>query len=98
MRSANIVLLALILLASACATPPESAAVSESDNSAMLLVRLNDGTIVRQTISSEADICLKQNQFPETMCFSQGEPIRDPHTDRIIGYTMTKSTVNLRPK
>ncbi len=98
MHSARIALLALTLLVSACASRPEYATVPESDGSALLLVRLNDGNMVKQTISSDAVICFKQNQSPETLCFSQGEPIRDPATDRIIGYTMTKSAVNLHPK
>ncbi len=98
MHSARIALLALTLLVSACASRPEHATVPESDGNALLLVRLDDGNIVKQTISSDADICFKQNQSSETLCFSQGEPIRDPDTDRIIGYRMTKSAVNLRPK
>ena len=98
MCSVRINFLALALLTSACASQPEYVAVPESNGNALLLVRLDDGKIVKQTISSEADICFKQNQSPETLCFSQGEPIRDPATDKIIGYRMTKSAVNLRPK
>ncbi len=98
MHSVRFTLLALSLLFSACASQPEYATDQASNGNALLLVRLNDGNIVKQTINSDAVICFKQNQSPETLCFSQGEPIRDPATDRIIGYRMTKSAVNLRPK
>ena len=98
MRTMRIAFLALALLASACASQPESVVDSESDGKTLLLVRLNDGRMVKQLIDSEADICFKQNQSPETMCLSKGEPIRDPATDKIIGYRMTRSAVNLHPK
>lgn len=61
----------------------------------MLLVSLEDGSVIKQTISIDADICFKQNSHSSTTCFTQGSPIVDPVTDAVIGYEMIEDHIDL---
>jgi len=71
------------------ATPPAS------DDSALLLVSLSDGSIVGQRIDSDAEICLKQNASPATTCLSRGLPLMDTTGRIIIGYHMEQTEIEL---
>ncbi|MEL7184985.1 MAG: hypothetical protein AAFN50_00950 [Pseudomonadota bacterium] len=43
----------------------------------VLLVSLEDGSVIKQIISVDADICFKQNSKSQTTCLVQGAPIYD---------------------
>ncbi len=62
----------------------------------MLLVSLEDGSIIRQDIAANADVCMKSIDSPATTCFQQGAPILDG--DIVIGYEMHRSEIQLLPK
>lgn len=61
----------------------------------VLLVSLDDGTVVRQTIRSTADLCFKQNSVSSTICLTQGEPVLDPITKAVIGFEMIEERIDL---
>lgn len=66
-----------------------------ASNETLLLVSLEDGSVIMQTISAEADICFKQVTASSTTCFDQGAAIVDPVTQAIIGFEMTESRIDL---
>ncbi len=103
--------LAITVISPACSThthssPPVSnnEALSELSDSAiearetLLLVSLEDGSIIKQTISSSADICFKKNSDSATTCLTQGAPIFSPATDTIIGFEMIEDHIDLVAK
>lgn len=61
----------------------------------ILLVSLDDGSVIMQTISSSADICFKQSTTSSTTCLTRGEPVVDPSTDAIIGFEMIEDQIDL---
>jgi len=87
--------LAVLGLLTACTQAPVAQAPGSS---AVLLVSLQDGSIVKQDIDLDADICMKSNTSSVTTCFYEGEPIVDPDTDQIIGYHMQSEQVDLYGK
>lgn len=75
-----------------------NAATTLSPNSTketILLVSLDDGSVIKQTISSSADICFKSNSDSSTTCLTQGDPIIDSATNAIIGFEMIEDRINL---
>lgn len=64
-------------------------------NEAMLLVSLDDGTVIMQTIESPASVCFKLNSETSTTCLLQGAPLVDPATDAVIGYEMIEEKIDL---
>lgn len=105
----KIFLLATAILLSACAVQhPEIPMANDphpgfSDGEAaatrtILLVSLDDGTVIRQSIDVDAEICFKQNSARLTTCFSQGAAIVDPSTQEIIGYEMIEDQIDLIAK
>lgn len=64
-------------------------------NQTLLLVSLEDGSVIMQTINSNADICFKQNADSATTCLSKAEPILDPVTQAIIGFETTEARIEL---
>lgn len=88
-------LLAALGLLTACVQTP---AVEAPESSTVLLVSLQDGSIVKQDIDLDADICMKSNTSSVTTCFYQGDPIVDPDTDQIIGYHMQSEQIDLYGK
>jgi len=77
------------------------AAVSLSSPTAretMLLVSLDDGSVILQTISSSADLCFKMNSASTTTCLTQGAPVIDPDTNAIIGFEMIEDQIELVAK
>ena len=47
----------------------------------ILLVSLEDGSVIKQTIISDADLCFKMNAESSTTCLTQGEPLIDPDSN-----------------
>lgn len=64
----------------------------------MLLVSLDDGTVVMQRIRSQADVCFKRNSDSSTTCLTQGEPVIDPETNAVIGFEMIEGQIELVAK
>ena len=93
------VLSALIaVLTAGCAVPsPDTppAAAAPANPGATLLVSLNDGSIISQTVDIDADICMKSNSSPVTQCLRRGEPVYGPEGRTVIGYRMERSEVEL---
>lgn len=70
----------------------------EAPNETILLVSLEDGTIVMQRIRSSADICFKKNSDSATTCLTQGAPVVDPESNAVIGFEMIEETIQLIAK
>lgn len=64
----------------------------------VLLVSLDDGSVIKQTIRSSADLCFKKNSESATTCLTQGAPVYDPETNVIIGYEMIEDHIELVAK
>ena len=80
------------------ATSPTRLQATPVDNShdqALLLVSLDDGTVIKQTIDSDADICFKVNSEALTTCLTEGAPVIDPNSDTVIGYEMIEARIDL---
>ena len=102
-------LLPLLLVASSIdAAPPVPARdaskpmpISNTDGApheAMLLVSLEDGTVIKQAISVDADICFKQSTNSSTLCFTQGDAIFDATSNTLIGFEMIEERIDLIAK
>jgi len=87
-------LAAAIVLSLGCsATPPVT-----DHHETLLLVSLQDGSVIQQTVSLDADICFKTNGVSATTCLTRGEPIFDGDAGAIIGYQMNSTQIELIPK
>lgn len=64
----------------------------------VLLVSLDDGSVIKQTIRSTAELCFKKNSESATTCLTQGAPILDPATNAVIGYKMIEEHIDLVAK
>ena len=64
----------------------------------VLLVTLDDGRVIMQTIDAGADFCFKQNSDSSTTCFTRGEPVIDPGTNTVIGFEMIENHIDLIAK
>ncbi len=73
------------------ATPP----IETPNHETILLVSLDDGTVIKQTVNLTADLCFKLNSSSETTCLTQGEAIVDPDTNAIVGYEMIEDKIDL---
>jgi len=77
---------------------PESAAIAEeARHSTLLLVGLEDGSIVRQTLALDADVCMKELNNSTTRCLTRGDAILNSE-GLIVGYEMVSETIELRGK
>jgi len=102
-----VVALAMAIGASACSTqnttslpaanmaPAPTAAVPRET---ILLVSLDDGSVIKQTIYSAADFCFKMNSASSTTCLTQGAPILDPTTNSVVGFQMIEDHIELVAK
>ena len=61
----------------------------------VLLVSLEDGTVIKQMIDVAADICFKQASNTATTCLTEGAPLIDSMTDTIIGIEMIENQIDL---
>lgn len=85
LRTASLAL--LLLLISGCASQPRP--------QALLLVSLADGSVIRQDINIEADVCMKVNDDVATTCYTRGDPIMSADQQQVIGYRMDRSEISL---
>ena len=65
------------------------------DGLTILLVSLEDGSIIRQSLDLDADICMKSLLSPATTCFTQGDAIVNSN-GVIVGYEMDSETIELQ--
>lgn len=72
---------------------PLSAAAAPRET--ILLVSLEDGSVIKQTISSDAELCFKMNSESSTTCLTQGAPVIDPATNTIVGFEMIEDHIDL---
>lgn len=82
----------------AAANPITTNVVHAQTHRTMLLVSLEDGTVIKQTIDGHADVCFKQNSASSTICLTQGDAIIDPATNTLIGYEMIENHIDLLAK
>jgi len=64
----------------------------------ILLVSLDNGSVIMQTINASADLCFKKNSESSTTCLTQGEPVIDPATNTVIGFEMIEDHIELIAK
>jgi len=87
LRTASLAL--FLLLVSGCASQPRP--------QALLLVSLDDGSVIRQDIDLDADVCMKVNDDAATTCYTRGDPILSADQLQVIGYRMDRSEISLYP-
>ncbi|MDH3577670.1 MAG: hypothetical protein OEO71_07590 [Gammaproteobacteria bacterium] len=105
------ILLPLAIILGACSTSglrsaparevAQDVAISlspELSRETILLVSLEDGSVIKQTIFSSADLCFKMNTDSLTTCLTQGAPVIDPASNSIIGYEMIEDHIDLIAK
>jgi hypothetical protein len=64
----------------------------------VLLVSLDSGVVIKQTIRANADVCFKNSSDSATTCLTQGEPVMDPATNTVIGFKMIEHHIELIAK
>ena len=91
-------LLACVIALSACST--QTAAVSQTTDlhETVLIVSLEDGSVIMQTINSNADFCFKSSSGSSTTCLTQGAAIVSPDTNAVIGFEMIEDQIDLVAK
>jgi len=77
------------------ALPAATTLNTQDANETILLVSLDDGSVIMQTINSSADICFKSNAGSSTTCLTRGAPVVDPSTSAIIGFEMIEDQIDL---
>lgn len=70
----------------------------DSSRETVLLVSLEDGSVIMQTIRSSADLCFKKIWDSATTCLTQGDPVYDPTTNAVIGFQMVEDQIELVAK
>lgn len=98
-------LLAAATLSGACSTTRTVAIAGDvhdgqhdEPHEAVLIVSLDDGSVIKQTIDIDADLCFKMISDTSTTCLKQGEAIVDPDSDEIIGFEMIEGRIDLVAK
>lgn len=95
------VALAMVIGVSACSTQGTTtnsaapAPIAAVPRETVLLVSLDDGSVIKQTIYSAADFCFKMNSASSTTCLTQGAPILDPATNSVVGFQMIEDHIEL---
>ncbi|MDX2410478.1 MAG: hypothetical protein QNK16_00635 [Woeseiaceae bacterium] len=67
-------------------------------HSTILLVTLDNGSVIMQTINASADLCFKRSSDSSTACLTQGEAVMDPATNTVIGFEMIEDNIDLIAK
>lgn len=70
----------------------------DSPRETLLLVSLEDGSVIMQTIFTTADLCFKKNGESATTCLTQGAPVYDPTTNDVVGFEMIEDHIDLVAK
>jgi len=70
----------------------------ETPRETVLLVSLDDGSVIKQTIQTSADLCFKKSSDSATTCLTQGDPVYDPATNAVIGFEMIEDHIELVAK
>lgn len=70
----------------------------ETPRETVLLVSLDDGSVIKQTIQTSADLCFKKSTDSATTCLTQGDPVYDPATNAVIGFEMIEDHIELVAK
>jgi len=78
----------LVALAGCSAPQPVTAPPS-----ALLLVSLDDGSIIAQDIAADADVCMKTANDSATVCFQRNRPLVQGNV--VVGYHMTRTEIQL---
>jgi hypothetical protein len=104
-------LLVLASMLGACGTTSEKSTSTEpmslsatetlspaTAHDTILLVSLDNGSVIMQTIDAGADVCFKNNSDSATTCLTQGEPVMDPATNTVIGFKMIENSIDLIAK
>jgi len=81
-----------------CSAGPVTAQQSLLDHETVLLVSLEDGSVIKQTINSSADLCFKTSTASSTTCFTQGAAIISPDTNTVVGFEMAEFHIDLIAK
>jgi hypothetical protein len=88
----------LAALASCISVTPRGVAQEpEPAHNAVLLVSLEDGSMISQEIPVDAEICMKTLDDSATTCLTRAEPIMSADGSRIIGYHMQRTEIDLYP-
>ena len=95
LKSARRLVAALCIASLATCASDRDVASREGNHRAILLVSLEDGSVVQQMIDSEADICFKSVSSSATTCFHQGAPIIDDETKTVVGFEMREEQIEL---
>jgi uncharacterized protein YcfL len=91
-------LLACALALVGCSASPTTAQQPPLARETVLLVSLEDGSVIKQTIESSADLCFKSSTASSTTCFTQGAAIVSPETNVVIGFEMIEDHIDLIAK
>lgn len=95
----KMVMTAMLLLALSLGLgSPVAMSSDETPPETILLVSLEDGTVIKQVIHVDAEICFKQINISRTTCLIQGAPIIDAATNTTIGFEMIENTIELVAK
>ena len=88
-------LLACVIALSACSTQTAAVTQTTERHETVLIVSLEDGSVIMQTINSDADFCFKSSTASSTTCLTQGAAIVSPDTNAIIGFEMIEDQIDL---
>ena len=91
-------LLACVIAFSACSTQTAAVPQTTERHETVLIVSLEDGSVIKQTINSNADFCFKSSSGSSTTCLTQGAAIVSPDTNAIIGFEMIEDQIDLVAK
>lgn len=86
----------LVLVAACACTTIETPLPTQSNTEAptILLISREDGSIVRQTVDLDADICVKAVDSATTTCLDEGAAIFNG-AGVLVGYEMHQTTIQL---
>ena len=91
-------LLACVIALSACSTQTAAVPQATEHHETVLIVSLEDGSVIKQTINSSADFCFKSSSGSSTTCLAQGDAIVSHDTNAIIGFEMIEYQIDLIAK
>ena len=91
-------LLACIIAMSACSTQTAAVSQTTEQHETVLIVSLEDGSVIMQKINSNADFCFKSSSGSSTTCLTQGAAIVSHDTNAVIGFEMIEDQIDLIAK